>query len=124
MNFRASLFLFILACRDLAKAQNGSAAPSIVDTNSTTTTDSPNAPPVTTTSAPVAAVDPDEMPECFDNLDVLTEFMMQQNVFLVETYILCPNTIFQVGIPTAGIDIFEGGSRPLSVRSNSRILCK
>lgn len=62
-------------------------------------------------------------PECFDDLDVLDRWV-ETKEFLTETFILCPNTYFQVGSQTGPNEpCCKDGSAPLTLRQNSRYMC-
>ena len=64
------------------------------------------------------------MPECFDSLDLLYDYVAEKNVFNPVDYILCPNTEFKLGvIPSAENECCIDGMAPIVLRSNSRIMC-
>lgn len=61
--------------------------------------------------------------ECYDNLDKLVvDVELRQNVFEIQDYILCPNTVFNIGAPRGSLNN-QGGQEALRLRKNSRFLC-
>ena len=62
---------------------------------------------------------------CYDNLDVLAadvENRDESTLFEIKEYILCPNTVFNIGQPRDTLDN-QGGQESLRLRKNSRFLC-
>jgi hypothetical protein len=59
---------------------------------------------------------------CFRNLDDLYTAIVNKETFAVETFILCPNTVYNVGFLNSTND-YEGGGPPIYMRENSKILC-
>jgi hypothetical protein len=64
---------------------------------------------------------------CYDNSTELLLALTNKDPFAAETYIVCPNSKFQVGMMTGeeGSDVYccVDGDSPLVPRQNSRILC-
>jgi hypothetical protein len=59
---------------------------------------------------------------CIGNLSDLYAAIQNKQTFVVETYILCPNTVYNVGLWNSTYD-YEGGGPPIYMRANSKILC-
>jgi hypothetical protein len=93
-------------------------------TNSTEGTQSPApsaSPQVNATSPPI---EPPEKLECYDNTTILREHLLLKNAFTPETYTLCSNTLFEVGVAAApGQPCCLDGQAPLHPRSNAKIQC-
>jgi len=74
-----------------------------------------------------ATVVPMEQPACYDNLTQVSLDILEKNPLEVVRYILCPNTIFEVGIERVDVDLpfitFTDGMSGLWIRENSHILC-
>jgi hypothetical protein len=96
-------------------------APAVNSTEGTQTpAPAPSASPqVNATSPPV----PEKL-ECYDNTTILREHLALKNAFTPETYTLCSNTVFEVGVATeAGQLCCLDGQAPLHPRSNAKIQC-
>ena len=63
------------------------------------------------------------MPDCFTDLELLYQYVEQKNPSEVVKYVICPNTIHVVGIPTAGEQCCDRGTRPLNGRANTHYYC-
>jgi hypothetical protein len=109
-------------------ANNGKvpvAAPSTVSptitspliTGEPTTTPSPTATP---TRAPIPAPVPAR--PCFTNLTEIEDLTKLKNPYFVETYVLCPNTIFQIGVVGPNNTIV-GGYNAIQPRANTVYTC-
>lgn len=62
--------------------------------------------------------------ECYSDLLYLYNANIQRNPFEEATFVICPNTVYQIGFPgQIGGDPFVDGFPPLELRQNSRILC-
>ena len=60
---------------------------------------------------------------CYTDLRSLNADLMQKNPFDIETFTLCPNTIFEVG-DNHGVELgFVNGDEPLRPRSNAILRC-
>lgn len=66
---------------------------------------------------------PTEEPECYTSLTLLESKMENQDPFVENTYILCPNTVFPVGFPGAGGACCENGQSAIYARKNTVIKC-
>lgn len=78
-------------------------------------------PQINPTRSPMA---PPEKLECYDNSTLLREHLALKNTFTPETYILCSNTVFEVGVASdPGTLCCIDGQSPLHVRSNAKIQC-
>ena len=74
----------------------------------------------TPTLAPIRFEIPDM--GCFADLSEVADRVAAKNGYQVETYTLCPNTIYKIGSTGTGT-IVEGGSPPLTLRQNTRYIC-
>jgi hypothetical protein len=63
-------------------------------------------------------------PDCFTNLTELNEFTKRKDPFIVEKFILCPNTVFEIGVFGINGECCVDGMAPLDPPSNTHILCK
>lgn len=71
----------------------------------------------------VGAVSAQNSTECFTSLRSLNQVLVDKDPFVMQTYTLCPNTVFRVG-DNLGIDVgFINGDEPLRPRSNAEIRC-
>lgn len=59
---------------------------------------------------------------CFSNLNDLSKAIHDKATFTVETFILCPDTVFNVGFLNSD-NGYDGGDAPIPMRANSKILC-
>lgn len=62
-------------------------------------------------------------PACFDDLDVLQEYVEAKNPLETEDFILCPNTVFHIGNPRSDASCCENGSAPLQLGPNTHYKC-
>ena len=67
-------------------------------------------------------VDPFRDMGCFDDLNEVSARVAAKNGYQVETYTLCPNTVYKIGSAGSG-SIFEDGFPPLTLRQNTRYIC-
>jgi len=68
------------------------------------------------TNAAIAA------PLCYSSLRDLNAAMRRKNAYVVEVYVLCPDTVFFVGA-NRGVEGFDLGDEPIRPRSNSIVQC-
>jgi hypothetical protein len=77
-------------------------------------------PTMTPTRAPIPAPVPDR--SCYTNLTEIDDKNKLKNPFVVETFVLCPNTVFKMGVYGPDGDIVDGYN-PLQPRSNTIYTC-
>ena len=78
----------------------------------------------TTNSAPTLAPTKFELPDsgCFTDLNLVAARLQTKNAFQVETFTLCPNTVYKIGFLGSG-GITEDGFPALTLRQNTRYIC-
>ena len=108
----------IFLCAISVAAQESITIPTISPTYEPTTTFPPTGTP---TKAPIPA--PVPVRPCYSNLTEIEDLVKLKNPFLVETYILCPDTIYQMGTFDSTSFKIVNGSRPIYTRSNSIYQC-
>jgi hypothetical protein len=108
----------IFLCAAIVAAQENITVPTISPTYEPTTTFPPTGTP---TRAPVPA--PVPVRPCYTNLTEIEDLVKLKNPFLLETYILCPNTIYPMGTFDVTTYRIENGSQPIYTRSNSIFQC-
>jgi hypothetical protein len=127
-----SVVLVLVASFWLVSAQNATVTPT---TFSRTPRNSPTVSPLfntdenATTTTFIPTVSPlgsesNLKPDCFTNLTELHEFTERKDPFIVEKFILCPNTVFELGTYGINGECCVGGMAPLDPPSNTHILCK
>jgi hypothetical protein len=62
-------------------------------------------------------------PDCYDDLTILANDMLEKEAFASATYILCPHTTFVIGTDWRDEICCADGQSPIVPRSNSRIYC-
>jgi hypothetical protein len=77
-------------------------------------------PTVTPTRAPIPAPVPDR--PCYSNLTEIEDKNKLKNPFEVETFVLCPNTVYKIGVYGPEGDIVDGYNS-LQPRSNTIYSC-
>lgn len=77
------------------------------------------APADNTTMAPTIF----ELPECFTNTTLLFEAQERKDPFVEQKYIICPNTVMNIGDFDQNFDCCVDGDFSLFVRSRSIIQC-
>jgi hypothetical protein len=110
--------IIISLCAAIAAAQENITVPTISPTYEPTTTFPPTGTP---TKSPVPA--PVPVRPCYTNLTEIADLVKLKNPFLLETYILCPNNIYQMGTFDPTTFKIENGSEPIFTRSNSIYQC-
>jgi len=67
---------------------------------------------------------PCEIPEsgCFTDLNSVATCVAEKNAFQVETFVLCPGTVYKIGFLGSG-GVTEDGFPALTIRANTRYLC-
>ena len=77
------------------------------------------------TGTPTRAIVPAPVPvrPCYANLTEVEDLVKLKNPFLVETYILCPNTIYRMGTFDVTTYQIQNGFPPIYTRSNSLYQC-
>ena len=93
------------------------------DNNSNETILSPTAVP-DADNTPTLAPNRAELPDtgCFTDLNEVSARVAAKNGFQVESYTLCPNTVYKIGSAGTGT-VFEDGFPPLTLRQNTRFIC-
>jgi hypothetical protein len=90
------------------------------------TVSTPNAPATNSSpiGTPIKAPLPAPVPSrpCYTNLTEIEDLIALKNPFVLETYILCPNTTYTIGVINDDFQI-ENGYNPLNTRSNSIFQC-
>jgi hypothetical protein len=111
-------FLSIFLCVAIVTAEENVTVPTISPTYEPTTTFPPTGTP---TRAPIPAPVPKR--PCYTDLLEVENMLKLKNPFEVETYTLCPNTVYQMG--TVDPETYEivNGFRPIYTRSNSVFQC-
>ena len=66
---------------------------------------------------------PPDGADCFSNTTHIFEHLVDQPPFSSNTYILCPNTVFNIGYTNSQGECCDGGDLPLMARSNTRWQC-
>lgn len=62
--------------------------------------------------------------ECFTNFRDLTAAMTAKDTFDFKTFVVCPNTVIDIGVRSNGSDeIYVNGDVPLILRQFSRVYC-
>ena len=107
-----------VAAQENITSQVNTIVPTISPTYEPTTTFPPTGTP---TRAPVPA--PVPVRPCYSNLTEIDDLVKLKNPFLLETYILCPNTTYQMGTFDVTTFRIENGSQPIYTRSNSIYQC-
>ena len=110
--------VIVILCAAVAAAQENIAVPTISPTYEPTSTFPPTGTP---TKSPVPA--PVPIRPCYTNLTEIADLVKLKNPFLLETYILCPNNIYQIGTFDPTTFKIENGSQPIYTRSNSIYQC-
>lgn len=104
--FREALVWLILLC-------SASVSLVLAQGNETTTNMAP-------TLAPTPFVEPES--GCYADLNQVAARIEAKNAFQVETYTLCPNTVYKIGYPGSN-GLTEDGFPALSLRQNIRYIC-
>lgn len=75
-------------------------------------------------AGPTVAPTPFKAPEsgCYTDLNKVANRVATKNAFQVETYTLCPNTVYKIGFLGNG-GITEDGFPALTLRQNTRYIC-
>ena len=68
-------------------------------------------------------VAPPDGSSCFANTTQIYEHLTDQPELSFNTYILCPNTVFNIGYVDSQGECCEDGYLPLTARSNTRFQC-
>jgi hypothetical protein len=92
--------------------------PTVVPTFTPTATLLPTAAP---TRAPIPA--PVPIRPCYSNLTEIEHLVSLKDPFIVETYILCPDTIYTMGSFDPITEISIDGWKPIFTRANSIFQC-
>lgn len=141
MRTKFLLAAFLLFCRavegqdGITVSLNETAAPTTaVPVDTSTTTEAPDDSTMTEAPVDVGSIAPEgttpapsplpPKPECFDNTDLLFDFISAKEPFTAEDFVLCPNQVYELGVllgpdNTCCLD----GQAPFAARSNSRVLC-
>jgi hypothetical protein len=102
----------------MVTASESSVGPTISPTFTPTTTLHPT---TAQTKAPIPS--PVPFRPCYSNLTEIEDLVKMKSPFIVETYILCPNTTYKMG----SLDVFANemidGWKPIFTRSNSIFQC-
>jgi hypothetical protein len=109
-----SLFLYFA----MVVAAEGNAVPTISPTFIPTATLHPT---VALTNAPIPA--PVPIRPCYSNLTEIKDLVGLKSPFIVETYILCPDTIYVMGSFDPIGDVMIEGWDPIITRANSVFQC-
>jgi hypothetical protein len=111
-----SLSLFL--CYAMAATAQNTDVPTISPTFSPTTTLHPTPSP---TSAPIPA--PVPIRPCYSNLTEVEDLVSLKSPYVLETYILCPDTIYAMGSFDAITKVNIDGWKPIFTRANSIFQC-
>ena len=103
----------------MAAAAQDDAAPTVVDPTFTPTASL--LPTVSPTKAPIPAPVPDRA--CYTDLQEIHDKVSLKDPFIVETYILCPNTVFTIGTVDDTENTSTGGAKTISTRAKSIFQC-
>jgi hypothetical protein len=80
-------------------------------------------PSVEPTKAPVTPPPTRTTPDCFTNLTVLFEILELASPFVDKEYILCPDTVFNVGFHDEDGECCERGQMSCYVKSKTHLKC-
>ena len=112
------LSISLFMCYAMVVVAENNAVPTISPTFVPTTTLHPS---VALTKAPIPA--PVPIRPCYSNLTEIYDLVSLKSPFIVETYILCPDTIYVMGSFDPVGDVNTEGWDPIFTRGNSIFQC-
>lgn len=118
MNTMRSVLFLLFSASVAAQTTTPTTTFAPTPTPEPTTTYYPTVPP---TQAPIPAPVPDRA--CYTDLQEIQDKIELKNPFLLETYILCPNTVYKFGTQDTVTLEYVDGSAPILSRSNSIFQC-